>query len=106
MGWAYLLLAGISEVIFTTALKLSEDFTKLVPTVAFIISIIISFWFLTKAMETIPLGTAYAVWTGIGVSGTVIIGLIYFKDPAGFWRLFFLATLLISIIGLKFSSPD
>lgn len=106
MGWVYLLLAGISEIFFTTALKLSENFTKLTPTVAFIISIITSFWFLTKAMETIPLGTAYAVWTGVGASGTVIMGLIFFKDPSSFWRLFFLATLIISIVGLKFASPD
>lgn len=106
MGWIYLLLAGISEIIFTTALKSSENFTKLTPTIAFTISVVTSFWFLTKAMETIPLGTAYGVWTGIGVSGTVIIGLIFFKDPSGFWRLFFLATLIMSIIGLKFASPN
>lgn len=96
------MLAGIFEVLFTSTLKLSENFTKLAPTAIFAISVIIGFWFLTKALETIPLGTAYAIWTGIGASGTVIIGLIYFGDPLGFWRLLFLITLIISIIGLKF----
>jgi quaternary ammonium compound-resistance protein SugE len=59
---------------------------------------------LVKATETLPIGTAYAVWTGIGAVGTVIIGMVFFKEPADFWRLFFLSTLIFSIIGLKFVS--
>jgi quaternary ammonium compound-resistance protein SugE len=59
---------------------------------------------LIKATQTIPLGTAYAVWTGIGAAGTVILGILFFKDPMTFWRIFFLLTLICSIIGLKFVS--
>jgi len=64
----------------------------------------LSFYFLTKAMETIPIGTAYAVWTGIGAAGVAIFGIIFFSDPITFWRLFFISTLVISVIGLKLVS--
>jgi len=106
MGWLYLLLAGICEVGFTTSLKLSQNFTRPLPSIAFAISVIASFWLLTKAMETIPLGTAYAVWAGIGAFGTVIVGLAFFNDPLNFWRLFFLSLLIVAIVGLKFVSSD
>lgn len=105
-GWIYLLLAGICEVGFTTSLKLSENFTRLIPSIAFAISVTASFWFLTKAMETVPLGTAYAVWAGIGAFGTVVVGLVVFKDPLSFGRLFFLSMLVVSIVGLKLVSPN
>jgi quaternary ammonium compound-resistance protein SugE len=59
---------------------------------------------LIKATQTIPIGTAYAVWTGIGAVGTVLVGIIFFKDPANFWRIFFISTLIFSIVGLKFVS--
>jgi quaternary ammonium compound-resistance protein SugE len=101
MGWIYLILAGILEIGFATSLKMSDGFTKLWPTVAFVFFSILSLWFLTLSMKSIPVGTAYSIWTGIGVFGTSVLGVLFFGDPIGFGRIFFLGMLLISIIGLK-----
>jgi quaternary ammonium compound-resistance protein SugE len=106
MPWFYLILAGVFECAFTTCMKLSDGLTKLGWSIAFVLLSIVSFGFLTLAAQKIPLGTAYAVWTGIGAVGTAAIGIIWFKDPATFWRLFFLTVLIGSIIGLKVVSPE
>jgi len=103
-AWVYLILAGILEVGFASMLKLTENFTKLVPTLIFAVFAIGSFYSLTKAVEMIPIGTAYAVWTGIGAVGTIVIGIIFYKEPASAMRLFFLFTLVASIVGLKLVS--
>jgi len=102
MNWIILIIAGLFEVGFTTCLKLSNNFSSLKWTIAFAVSISLSFFFLNKATQTLPMGTAYAVWTGIGAVGTVIVGILYFNEPANFWRIFFIATLIASILGLKF----
>lgn len=102
MNWILLIIAGLFEVGFTTCLKLSDNFTNLRWTAGFLAAILLSFFFLNKAIQTLPMGTAYAVWTGIGAVGTVIVGIAYFNEPANFWRLFFIATLIASILGLKF----
>lgn len=102
MNWIYLIIAGILEIGFTTSMKLSNNFTNLKWTIIFIICIVMSFYFVNKACLTLPLGTAYAVWTGIGAVGTVLVGIFYFNEPANFWRVFFIATLILSILGLKF----
>lgn len=102
MSWVYLIIAGIFEMGFTTALKLTEGFTKVVPSIFFCIFSMLSFWFLNKAIETIPLGIAYAVWTGIGAAGTVCIGVFFFNDHLSAWEIFFICTLVASIFGLKF----
>jgi len=104
MAWAYLVIAGIFEIGFTTSLKLSEGFTKWVPSLLFIVFAAASFYLLTRALQAITLGTAYAVWTGIGAFGTAIVGILYFHESASFWRLFFLFTLIVSIVGLKLVS--
>jgi quaternary ammonium compound-resistance protein SugE len=101
MSWIYLFIAGLFEVGFTTSLKLSKDFSVTKWTVAFYICIILSFHFLNEAIKTIPLGTAYAVWTGIGAVGTALIGIFVFQEPAYFLRVLFLFLLIGSIIGLK-----
>jgi quaternary ammonium compound-resistance protein SugE len=101
MAWMYLFLAGLFEVGFTSCLKFSNNFTHKGWTLGFIVSIIMSFLLLNKAIQTIPMGTGYAVWTGIGAAGTVIMGIFFFDEPVIFWRLFFIALLIISIIGLK-----
>jgi quaternary ammonium compound-resistance protein SugE len=106
MSWIYLIIAGVFEICFATSLKYSESFTKPVPTILFIVFTILSYFFLDKALGTIPLGTAYAVWTGIGAVGIAVIGLIFLKEPADFWRLFFIFTLIASIIGLKFTANN
>jgi len=104
MSWLYLIAAGLFEVGFTTCLKLSDSFSRLWPSLGFLICAVVSFWLLTKATQTIPLGTAYAVWTGIGAFGTAVIGIVFFSDPATTLRLLFLVLLIGSIIGLKLVS--
>jgi quaternary ammonium compound-resistance protein SugE len=104
MGWIYLVLAGIFEIGFTTSLKLSDNFSKLWPSVSFLVLSILSFYFLTRAIQTIPLGTGYAVWTGIGALGTVVVGIVFFMEPVTAARIFFLLMLIFSIIGLKLVS--
>ena len=104
MSWAYLVLAGLFEVGFASSLKLTEGFTKLWPTLIFAACILLSFLFLERAIRDIPIGTAYAVWTGIGAAGTALIGILVYKEPATALRLFFIATLVASIIGLKFAT--
>ena len=104
MNWIFLIIAGLLEIGFTTCLKLSNNFANLKWTVGFIVCIVLSFYLINKATQTLPLGTAYAVWTGIGAVGTVLVGILVFKEPATFWRLFFIVTLIASIIGLKFVS--
>jgi quaternary ammonium compound-resistance protein SugE len=104
MAWLYLILAGLFEVGFTTCLKMSNNFTNRIWSIGFFISITVSFMLLNKAVQTIPMGTGYAVWTGIGAVGTVIIGIVFFHEPVYFWRLFFIFLLIGSIIGLKYVS--
>ena len=107
MNWVILIFAGIFEVGFATCigkLKESSGNTATLWFIAFIICLITSIYLLYKAAQTIPVGTSYAVWTGIGAFGIVIVGIFVFKEPATFWRIFFLTTLIISIIGLKLVS--
>ena len=104
MAWVYLVIAGLFEVGFTTSLKLSNNFSNRLWSVLFFVCISLSFYFLNRAIQNIPMGTAYAVWTGIGAVGTVIIGMIFFREPSDFWRLFFIFLLIGSIAGLKLVS--
>lgn len=100
-AWFILMIAGLFEIGFTTCMKLSEGFTQITYTIGFIISSCLSLFLLNKALAHIPLGTAYAVWTGIGAFGTAVIGMLFFKDPVSYSRIFFLALLISSILGLK-----
>ena len=104
MAWAYLVLAGLFEVGFASTLKLTQGFTKLWPTLVFAVCIVASFLLLARAARDLPIGTAYAVWTGIGAAGTALVGILLYKEPATALRLFFLFTLIASIIGLKFAT--
>jgi quaternary ammonium compound-resistance protein SugE len=106
MTWLLLILAGICEVGFATALKLSEGFSKWTYTAVFVIFATASFSLLAKAIETIPIGIGYAIWTGIGTFGTAIIGILFFKESVNFWKIFFLVILISSIIGLKLVSKE
>jgi quaternary ammonium compound-resistance protein SugE len=105
MAWLYLGLAGLFEIGFTTAMRFMGQAWWSWPALLFLISAALSFRFLTLAIQTIPLGTAYAVWTGIGAFGTALLGIVLFKEPVDAVRLFFLVTLVGSIIGLKLASP-
>jgi quaternary ammonium compound-resistance protein SugE len=100
-----LLLAGLLEVGFTTAMRLSEGFSRPLPSAAFFLCALFSFLALDKAAQDIPLGTAYAVWVGIGAAGTLLVGVMHFHEPMGAARLVFLSTLVGSIVGLKMFSP-
>lgn len=103
MHWILLTLAGLFEIAFALCLKHSDGLTKLKPTCFFILFGALSFYCLSKTLDAIPIGTAYAVWTGIGAAGTAIFGIIYFNEPHSLLRILFISTLIISIIGLKFS---
>lgn len=106
MAWVFLGIAGLMEVFWSTCLKLSEGFTKLGFSTLTVVGMLVSFGLLSQAMKTLPLGTAYGIWTGIGALGAVIVGLVLFKEPATAWRMFFAALLLIGIVGLKITSPS
>lgn len=104
MEWAYLILAGILEIFWATCLKLSNGFTILKFSILTIIGMVFSFIFLAQATKILPLGTSYAIWTGIGALGSVIIGIILFKEVFTLQKVLFVALLLIGIIGLKITS--
>lgn len=107
MNWILLIIAGLFETAFATCLGKAKETTGSVSTywmIGFFVCLTISMVLLYKATQTLPIGTAYAVWTGIGAVGTVIVGIFLFREPAGFWRLFFLFTLIASIAGLRFVS--
>lgn len=107
MNWFLLIIAGLFEVGFATCLGKARETsgsTAILWMGGFFICLAISMSLLYKVTQTLPIGTAYAVWTGIGAFGTVLIGILVFKEPVHFWRLFFLFTLIASIIGLKFVS--
>lgn len=107
MNWILLIIAGLFEVGFASCLGKAKETSgneMYAWYTGFIICLIISMALLIKATQTLPIGTAYAVWTGIGAVGTVLVGIFVFKEPASFWRVFFLVTLISSIVGLKFVS--
>jgi len=104
MNWFILIIAGLFEVAFAFCLgkaKTAINKDLYLWYGGFLIALVISMTLLIKASQNLPIGTAYAVWTGIGAVGTVLLGILVFKDPANFWRLFFISTLIASIIGLK-----
>lgn len=103
-SWIVLVLAGLFEICWAVGLKYTQGFTKLWPSVFTIVTLIISMVLLSKATEALPIGTAYAVWVGIGAFGAGVLGIILFKDPTTFARLFFLGLILVSVVGLKITS--
>lgn len=107
MNWILLILAGCLELVFTFCLgKINRvvGMEKYVWAMGLIISLTVSMLLLIKVTKTLPVGTSYAIWTGIGAAGTVLIGILFFKEPASFGRLFFIFTLICSIVGLKLVS--
>jgi quaternary ammonium compound-resistance protein SugE len=107
MNWILLIIGGLFEVGFASCLGKAKETSGITATLwlsGFLVCLVISMLLLYKATQTLPIGTAYAVWTGIGAVGTVLVGIFIFKEPATFWRIFFISTLIASIIGLKFVS--
>jgi quaternary ammonium compound-resistance protein SugE len=104
MNWIVLVIAGLFEVAFAFCLGKAKESTGSTATfwmLGFLLTLSISMYLLFRAIQTLPIGTSYAVWTGIGAVGTAIVGIIFFREPADFWRLFFISTLIISIVGLR-----
>jgi len=104
MSWIFLFVAGLFEIGWAIGLKYTNGFTKLLPSVITIITMILSFYFLSTAVKTIPIGTGYAIWTGIGAVGTAILGIILFGESKELIRLFFILLIVVGIVGLKIFS--
>ncbi|APZ92996.1 quaternary ammonium compound efflux SMR transporter SugE [Fuerstiella marisgermanici] len=105
MAWFILIVAGLFEIGWAVGLKYSEGFTKLVPTIWTGTAIVISMTLLGFALRTLPVGTAYGVWVGIGTVGTVAFGIVWFDEPASVARLFFVLLIIVGIMGLKITTP-
>lgn len=104
MAWAILLLAGLFEIAWAVGLKYTEGLTRLGPSVATAVALVASMGLLGIALRTLPLGTAYAVWTGVGTVGTAVLGIVLFREPATAMRLLSIALILTGIVGLKLAS--
>jgi quaternary ammonium compound-resistance protein SugE len=104
MAWLYLVVAGVLEVGWAIGLRYTEGFTRLVPSVLTGAAIVASLWLLSTAARTLPIGTAYAVWVGIGAFGAAVLGVVLFHEPLSLLRGAFLGLLVLSIVGLKLTS--
>lgn len=106
MAWIILVLAGLFETGWAIGLKYTEGFTRLWPTVWTALAMITSLWLLGIAVNTLPVGTAYSVWVGVGAVGTVILGIVLLEEPANAARLISVALIIVGIIGLKLATPS
>ena len=104
MAWINLTIAGVLEVAWAISLKYTEGFSKLWPSLSTVIGMIASFYFLAQALKEIPVGTGYAIWTGIGAAGTATLGIVLFDEPAAPARLACILAIVAGIIGLKLTS--
>src|SRR2546427_5782148 len=105
MPWLYLCVAGLFEIAWAIGLKYTEGFTRLWPSAWTVAAMIASFLFLAEALKTIPVGTGYAIWTGIGAAGTAVMGMILFDESRDLVRILCILTIVAAIAGLKLSSP-
>lgn len=106
MNWIYLGIAGLLEIAWAIGLKYTEGWTRLVPSLVTGVLMIASFYFLSLAVKTLPIGTAYAVWTGIGTVGAAILGMVLFDEPRDALRIVFIALIIAGIAGLKATSAS
>jgi quaternary ammonium compound-resistance protein SugE len=106
MAWLALVIAGLFEIAWAIGLKYSQGFTRLIPSALTLGAMIVSFGMLSVALKTLPLGTAYAVWTGIGAFGTAILGIVLFGEAATAMRLVCIGLIVTGIVGLKLVTPD
>lgn len=105
MSWIYLFIAGLFEIVWAIGLKYTQGFTRPLPSVITVAGMVVSFYFLALATKVLPIGTAYAIWTGIGAVGAITLGIILFKEPFDLLRIIFLLFIVTGIIGLKVVSP-
>ncbi len=101
MAWLYLIVAGLLETVFAVSLKQSQGFTRLWPSLVFLAASLGSFYLLSQAVRTLPIGTAYAVWTGIGAAGTAIVGIVLLGEPRDLLRLLAIALIVLGVVGLQ-----
>ena len=106
MAWIYLVIAGLFEIAWAIGLKYTEGFTRLWPSAGTVAAMIVSFLFLAESLKSIPVGTGYAVWTGIGAAGTAVMGIILFNESRDLVRILCILTIVAAIAGLKLSSPN
>lgn len=106
MPWVILFIAGLFEVAWAIGLKYAEGFTRFWPTVGTVLAMLISLWLLGVAMKSLPVGTAYSIWVGVGAVGTVVLGIVLFGEPAHAARLISVALIIAGIVGLKLATPD
>ena len=105
MAWVYVLVAGVFEIVWITGIKYADGFTRLWPSVGTVVAMAVSMVCLSLAVRVIPIGTAYAVWTGIGAVGAAIMGMILFNEPRDVARLLFIVLIVSGVVGLKLSTP-
>ncbi|MEJ9232287.1 multidrug efflux SMR transporter [Peribacillus butanolivorans] len=101
MAWIYIIMAGLLEIVWVIGLKYSHGFTKIIPSIVTVVIIIFSFFLLSKALHSIPLGTGYAIFTGLGTVGTVVIGMLFLGETINPLKVFFIALMILGIIGIK-----
>lgn len=106
MAWAFLLIAGLLEVVWAYAMKLSDGFTKPMPTIIMAICMFISFFLLSVSMKTLPLGTAYPIWTGIGAVGTFVVGIAILNEPANALRIVAAVMIVGGLVLMKVATPS
>jgi Membrane transporters of cations and cationic drugs len=106
MNWIFLVIAGLLEIAWAVGLKYTEGWTRLFPSLLTGALMIASFYFLSLAVRTLPIGTAYAVWTGIGTVGAAVIGMIFFDEPRDIARILCILLIVAGIVGLKLASPQ
>lgn len=106
MSWLYLILAGLIEITWPPLLKESNGFTRLTPTLAMAVLMVLSFYLLALALRTIPIGTGYAIWTGIGAAGAALVGMLYYGEPRTAARLLCVAMIIAGVVGLKLLTPE
>jgi quaternary ammonium compound-resistance protein SugE len=106
MAWLFLFAAGTVEIVFALSLKYNQGFSKLLPSLVTMIAGISSFYLLTLAIKSLPIGTAYAVWTGMGAVGVAVVGIVLFKESTDWVRLLSIFFIVLGIIGLKLSHVD
>lgn len=101
LAWIQLTIAGVLEIIWAIAIKYSNGFSKPIPSVITLVTMGLSFWLLAQATKTLPIGTAYAAWVGIGATGAALLGMVLLNEPASLWRIFCLLMIIGGVVGLK-----
>jgi len=104
-AWLLILISGLLEIAFSVSMKLSDSYTRLVPSVVSVLAAILSVWLMSLTLRVLPVGTAYAVWAGIGAAGTAVAGMLFFQEPASLARISCIGLVVAGIVGLQLQAP-